>query len=65
MLKQLLFGLEDATVEAVDGLRASINEVFEKTQNLNDKKIQLKCGEMQRQVEVRSMNVTVTLLQYN
>ena len=52
LLEQLLFGLEDATEEAIDGLRSSIDEIFEKTRNLNDKKIQLKCGEVQRQVEV-------------
>ena len=53
LLEQLLFGLESATAEAVEGLGASVREIFEKTQNLNDKKIQLKCSEVQRRVEVR------------
>ena len=53
LLEQLLFGLESATAEAVEGLVASVREIFEKTQNLNDKKIQLKCSEVQRRVEVR------------
>lgn len=48
-----MFGLESATAEAVEGLGASVREIFEKTQNLNDKKIQLKCSEVQRRVEVR------------
>ena len=53
LLEQLLFGLESATAEALEGLGASVREIFEKTQNLNDKKIQLKCSEVQRRVEVR------------
>lgn len=48
-----MFGLESATVEALEGLGASVREIYEKTQNLNDKKIQLKCSEVQRRVEVR------------
>ena len=52
LLKQLLFGLEAATADAVDGLKSTIKEIFEKTLNLNDKKIQLRCSEVQRQVEV-------------
>ena len=55
LLRQLLFGLEDATEEALGDLESSIREIFEKTQNLNDKKIQLKCSEVQRRVEVRQM----------
>ena len=48
-----MFGLESATAEALEGLGASVQELYEKTQNLNDKKIQLKCSEVQRRVEVR------------
>ena len=48
-----MFGLESATAEALEGLGASVREIYEKTQNLNDKKIQLKCSEVQRRVEVR------------
>ena len=46
--------LEEAMVEAVRGLNASATERFEKIWDLNDKKIQLKCGEVQRQLEVRA-----------
>ena len=53
LLTQLLFGLESATEEALQGLEASVQEIYEKAQNLNDKKIQLKCSEVQRRVEVR------------
>ena len=44
--------LEEAIVEGVEGLNATANEIFEKIWDLNDKKIQLKCGEVQRQLEV-------------
>ena len=44
--------LEDALVEAASGLNASATEKFEKIWDLNEKKIQLKCGEVQRQLEV-------------
>ena len=55
LLTQLLFGLESATEEALEGLKAIVQEIYEKTQNLNDKKIQLKCGEAQRRIEVRQL----------
>lgn len=47
-----MHSLEEAIVEAVEGLNATANERFEKIWDLNDKKIQLKCGEVQRQLEV-------------
>ena len=53
-----MFGLESATEEALQGLKASVQEIFEKTQNLNDKKIQLRCSEVQRRVEVRQYLLT-------
>ena len=44
--------LEEAIAEGVDGLNKTAAERFEKIWDLNDKKIQLKCGEVQRQLEV-------------
>ena len=44
--------LEEAIAEAVEGLNASAAKIFEKIWDLNEKKIQLKCGEVQRQLEV-------------
>ena len=48
----MLCSLEEAIVEAVEGLNRTAAEKFEKIWDLNDKKIQLKCGEVQRQLEV-------------
>jgi hypothetical protein len=56
LLKQLLFGLEEAIAEAVDGLNKTAAERFEKIWDINDKKIQLKCGEVQRQLERQKSN---------
>lgn len=44
--------LEEAIVEAVNGLNKTAAERFERIWELNDKKIQLKCGEVQRKLEV-------------
>ena len=44
--------LEEAIAEAVDSLNKTAAERFEKIWDINDKKIQLKCGEVQRQLEV-------------
>ena len=52
LLTQLLFGLENALNEAIESLVRSMEEQFEKTRDLNDKKIQLKCSEVQRKLEV-------------
>lgn len=54
LLTQLLFGLEDALREALEALSRSMEEQYEKTRDLNVKKIQLRCSEVQRKVEVRS-----------
>lgn len=48
----LHYSLEEAIVEAVEGLNKTASERFEKIWDLNDKKIQLKCGEVQRKLEV-------------
>lgn len=39
-------------MEAVEGLNKTTHDKFEKIWDINDKKIQLKCGEVQRQLEV-------------
>ena len=44
--------LDEAIVEAVNGLNTTATEKFEMMWDLNEKKIQLKCGEVQRQLEV-------------
>ena len=44
-------------MEAVEGLIASTSERFEKIWDLNEKKIQLKCGEVQRLLEVISLKL--------
>jgi len=51
LLTQLLFGLEDALKEAVEALGRGMEEQYEKTRDLNDKKTQLKCSEVQRRLE--------------
>jgi len=53
LLKQLLFGLESSLSESTSDLKNVLEEKFEMTVELNDKKIQLKCSETQRQVEVK------------
>ena len=52
LLQQLLFGLEQATFEAVEELDKIVAEKYEAVADLNDKKIQLKCSEVQRRKEV-------------
>lgn len=54
LLSQLLFGLEDALDDALGALEKSMEEQYERTKDLNDKKIQLKCSEVQRKIEVHS-----------
>ena len=52
LLKQLLFGLESSLSDSTNDLNNILTEKFEMTLELNDKKIQLKCGEIQQQIEV-------------
>ncbi len=52
LLKQLLFGLESSLSDSTNDLNNILSEKFEMTLELNDKKIQLKCGEIQQQIEV-------------
>lgn len=56
-----LYSLEEAILEAVDGLNALAAERFEKIWDLNEKKIQLKCGEVQRQLEVSLIGSVYTI----
>ena len=39
-------------MEALEGLNKTAHEKFDAVSDMNDKKIQLKCGEVQRQLEV-------------
>ena len=39
-------------MEVVEGLNRTAAEKFEKIRDLNDNKIKVKCGEVQRQLEV-------------
>ena len=58
--------LEEAIAEAVDGLNKTAAERFEKIWDINDKKIQLKCGEVQRQLEVYTyMYILYNVLYYS
>ncbi len=57
LLTQLLLGLEDALREAVEALKKSMEEQYEKTRDLNDKKIQLRCSEVQRKIEVSTVEL--------
>ena len=59
LLQQLLFGLEQATFEAVEELDKIVAEKYEAVADLNDKKIQLKCSEVQRRKEVCVLMHTV------
>ena len=53
--------LEAATVEALEGLDKSVLEKYEKLKDLNDKKIKLRCSEIQRRIEVTKIVVTLSL----
>ena len=44
--------LENATLKAQDKLKKSTEEKFEKIRDINEKKIELRCGESQRKTEV-------------
>lgn len=67
LLKQLLLGLESALKSALGELLEIASEKFEMTTDLNVKKIQLKCSEVQQKVEVRkilsvSIQINYTIL---
>lgn len=53
LLKQLLFGLETALSQITSEFGKIVIEKYEKMMDLNDKKIQLQCSEIQRRMEVR------------
>lgn len=52
--------LEAATVDALEGLDKSVLEKYEKLKDLNDKKIKLRCSEIQRRTEVTEIVVTLS-----
>ncbi len=52
LLEQLLFGLEAFLSKSIDELKKIVEEKYEKTIELNDKKIHLRCSEVQRMIEV-------------
>ncbi len=65
LLTQLLFGLEDALREALEALVKSMEGQYERTRDLNVKKIQLRCTEVQKKVEVSAIVVTIFESLYN
>ena len=44
--------LEVASADALEGLDKNVVEKYEKLKDLNDKKIKLRCSEIQRRIEV-------------
>ena len=60
LLTQLLFGLESSILQKTNELGRILMEKFEQTAELNDKKIQLKCSEIQRHIEVFMMQYLLT-----
>lgn len=52
LLTQLLFGLESALSQSKVEFRNIVDAKYENIKDLNDKKIQLKCSEVQRNLEV-------------
>ena len=47
-----LFSLQNATLKAQEKLKKSTEEKYEKVKDINEKKIELRCGEVQRKTEV-------------
>lgn len=62
LLQQLLFGLETALQESAKEFEKIVMEKFARTVVLNDKKIQLRCSEAQRTVEVKKLQTPSNLL---
>ncbi|XP_013388840.1 guanylate-binding protein 2 [Lingula anatina] len=52
LLEQLLFGLGDRVTEASKELDHNIRHKFEKSKDMNEKRIKLKCSELQHKVEL-------------
>lgn len=47
--------LDDAIDAALEVIDKATREQYERTRDVNDKKIQLKCGDVQRRAEVHNM----------
>jgi len=47
--------LDDAIKAALEVIDKSTSEQYERTRDVNEKKIQLKCADMQRRAEVCNM----------
>jgi hypothetical protein len=54
LLKQLLFGLDDAINASLVGLERDMADRYMKAQDVNQKRIQIKCTETQRRMEVEA-----------
>ncbi|XP_033105454.1 guanylate-binding protein 1-like [Anneissia japonica] len=52
LLQQVLFGLETIFEESSKEMNVTIQEHFEKTYEMNEKKIKLRCGEIQHRQEL-------------
>ena len=48
--------LDDAISAAVEVISKAMEEQFERTKDVNEKRIQLKCGDIQRRAEVCNIN---------
>jgi len=44
--------LDDAISVAIETINKAVDERYERTRDVNEKKIQLKCGDVQRRAEV-------------
>ncbi|XP_071948845.1 guanylate-binding protein 6-like [Antedon mediterranea] len=53
LLQQVLFGLEHVYVESSKEMNSTIQENFEKANEMNEKKIKLRCGEIQNRQELQ------------
>lgn len=59
LLEQLLFGLDDAINVSLVGLQKDMTDRFVKAQDVNQKKIQIKCTEVQRRMEVSTVPFSI------
>ena len=51
------YRLHNATLKAQEKLKKSAEERFEKVRDINEKKIELRCGETQRRIEVGEIDL--------
>jgi hypothetical protein len=52
LLDKLLFGMQNESFKTKLKLIKSCNEKYEKIRDINEKKIELRCGEAQRKIEI-------------